>query len=201
MDGQLNEESSPEPHEFAALLVQAKAGSDDDRAALLETFRSYLKTIAQATIGTAPKTQMSTSDLVQSAIIDAFRSFDQCRAATHAEFKAWIRQILVNDIMNRIRYLRRSKRDVRIEKPLSNQALIADELSPQDAIAQAEDEKQLTMAIEQLSPDKQQLIVLRHRDKLTFTEIGKQLNRTPDAARMMWNRAIDELAKIMGETK
>lgn len=194
----MTEDAASDSSEFAARLSQAKAGSSDDRAVLLETFRQYLNAIAQAAIGPTAKAQMSASDLVQSAIIDAYKNFDQCRASNHAEFKAWIRQILVNDVMNRIRYLRSAKRDVRKEKSLSNHALVADEISPEDAVAQAEDERRLTAAMQQLGHEQQEIIKLRHRDKLTFVEIGKQLNRSPDAARMMWNRAIDELAKILG---
>jgi len=87
-------DSSSDSKLFADRLARAKGGSDDERAALLEIFRQYLRNIASDAIGPQPKAQLSESDLVQSAIIDAYKNFHMCRASNRAEFKAWLRQTL-----------------------------------------------------------------------------------------------------------
>ena len=56
----------------------------------------------------------------------------------------------------------------------------------------------LARAMERLPPDYRQVITLRHEQQLTFEEIGQQMQRTANAARMLWLRAIECLQKEMG---
>jgi RNA polymerase sigma-70 factor, ECF subfamily len=55
----------------------------------------------------------------------------------------------------------------------------------------------LDRALEQLPEDYQTVIWLRHRDKLSFAEIGARTNRSADAARMCWTRAVKRLQEIL----
>ncbi len=184
--------------EFADRLSMAKSGTKEQRAELLELFRDYLRQLAIRTIANDGQAQLSASDLVQSAIIDACNGFESCRAAGKEEFKAWLRQILMNDILNRYRYLRRQKRDVGKEEMLKDaQVLAADSDSPVAEAQRKEEEVKLLEAISKLTVDHQQVIRLRHQDKLTFVEISKRMDRTADAVRMLWNRAIEELSKVL----
>lgn len=185
--------------DFARKLSDAKTGSKEQQAELLETFRDYLRQLAAQTVGVENgQAQLSVSDLVQSAIIDACDGFEKCRAAGKEEFKAWLRQILMNDILSRYRFLRRQKRDVAKEAAINGDLALASEADSPVAEAQRkEDEKLLVAAIEKLAPDHQTVIRLRHHDKLTFVEIGKRMDRSSDAVRMLWNRAVEELSKVL----
>jgi len=182
--------------EFIKLFEAAKDGSREQQAELLDSFRDYLRALAAKTIGPDANGKLSVSDLVQSAIIDACDDFDRCRASGKVEFKAWLRQILMNDVLNRYRYLRRQKRDVAMERSIDSDVLTApEENSPVAEAQRKEDERRLVNAISQLSDDYQKVIRLRHQDKLTFLEVGKKMNRSTDAVRMLWNRAIEELSR------
>jgi len=84
--------------------------------------------------------------------------------------------------------------------PLDERAVLAEsQMSPEDEAELAEEKVRLLGAIEKLKPDQQSVIRMRHEEKLTFAEIGERMNRSPDAVRMTWNRAIDELAKILSQ--
>ena len=183
---------------FLQRFMKARRGTKEQQAELLNSFRGYLRVIAINTIGLKTGANLSVSDLVQSAIIDGCADFDGCRAACEEEFKAWLRQILLNDIVARYRYLRRKKRDTSKEVPFESGHAV---ISPADwpvAVAQRkEEQEQLIDAIEQLSTEHRLVILLRHQEKLTFGEVGLRLNRSADAARMLFNRAIDELARIL----
>jgi DNA-directed RNA polymerase specialized sigma24 family protein len=48
----------------------------------------------------------------------------------------------------------------------------------------------LETAISRLSDEFREAILLRHRDNLTFAEIGLRLRTTEDAARQIWARAV-----------
>ena len=183
---------------FEMQLASAKGGSKEQQAELLDSFREYLKHLAEKTIASEPNGQLSASDLVQSAIIDACNGFEACRAASKDEFKAWLRRILMNDILNRYRFLRRQKRDVSRECDAEvAQLTTPKEDSPDFKAQQKEDEQRLLSAISTLSLDYQQVIRLRHQEKKTFVEIGETMERTPDAVRTLWNQAVEELAKAL----
>jgi DNA-directed RNA polymerase specialized sigma24 family protein len=51
--------------------------------------------------------------------------------------------------------------------------------------------------LERLPPDYLQVIQWRQWDELPFTEIARRLERSVDAARMLWWRAIERLQKEM----
>jgi len=42
------------------------------------------------------------------------------------------------------------------------------------------------------------VLALRHEQKLTFAQTGGQMQRTANAARMLWLRAVERLQKEMG---
>ncbi len=186
---------------FATLFAKAKSGSKEQQAELLNSFRDYLRALATKAIGPETNGKMSVSDLVQSAIIDACNGFAQCRAERRDEFKAWLRQILMNDIRNRYRYLRRQKRDIGKEVGISSAGVTTSEHNSPVAEAQRkEDELHLLAAISQLPADYGEVIRLRHRDKLSFVEIGERMNRSADAVRMLANRAVEELSKVLASS-
>ena len=185
---------------FETLFRQAISGDDQDRAILLELFRNYLRQIAAGSMTPDVGGKLSVSDLVQSAIIEANRDFKTCQATNQAEFKAWIRKILMNDMLNRYRDLRRQKRDIRREQLMGSKLEIVDEVTggPVNEVIRQEDEKRLMSALAQLPPDRRELIELRNRDGLSFAEIAERQQKSPDAVRMNWNRAIESLSKIIG---
>ena len=52
--------------------------------------------------------------------------------------------------------------------------------------------------MERLSPDYRRVLALRHQEQLTFEQIGQQMQRTANAARMLWLRAVERLQKELG---
>jgi RNA polymerase sigma-70 factor (ECF subfamily) len=55
-------------------------------------------------------------------------------------------------------------------------------------------------ALGRLPDDYRQVILLRYQQELSFEEIGRQLGRSPNAARMLWLRALERLKQEMGMT-
>ena len=52
-----------------------------------------------------------------------------------------------------------------------------------------------------LPADEQAVILLRHFEFLSFEEIGHRLDRSPEAARKLWGRAILRLQRLLKETR
>ena len=53
--------------------------------------------------------------------------------------------------------------------------------------------RELVRALERLPEDYRRVIILRYQEQLPFEEIGRLLQRSPDAARKLWARAVERL--------
>jgi RNA polymerase sigma-70 factor (ECF subfamily) len=51
----------------------------------------------------------------------------------------------------------------------------------------------LWRALERLPEDYRQVILFRFQEDRSFEEIGGLMNRSPDAARKLWSRAMERL--------
>jgi DNA-directed RNA polymerase specialized sigma24 family protein len=58
--------------------------------------------------------------------------------------------------------------------------------------------ERLEQALNRLPPAYKQVILWRSRDRWPFARIGAKMDRSADAARMLWYRAIRLLKKEMG---
>jgi DNA-directed RNA polymerase specialized sigma24 family protein len=55
----------------------------------------------------------------------------------------------------------------------------------------------LEQALAGLPKDYRQVILLRYQEEHTFEEIGRLMNRSADAARKLWLRAVERLQQEM----
>jgi RNA polymerase sigma-70 factor (ECF subfamily) len=56
----------------------------------------------------------------------------------------------------------------------------------------------LEQALDRLPAAYRQIILWRSRDRWPFARIGARIDRSPDAARMLWRRAVQKLRKELG---
>ena len=69
--------------------------------------------------------------------------------------------------------------------------------SPSKVVVAREEQIILEQAMSLLSEESREAISLRHRDNLSFTEIGMRLGKSEDAARKTWARAVEQLKRIL----
>lgn len=197
----------------AELLAAARASGGEHLGRLLEVYRTYLKLLARTQLSLHLQARVNPSDIVQETFLEAYRDFPQFRGNTEAEFLAWLRRILVNNLARLCeRHMQAKKRDVRCELSLEQLGALVDRSSARmeslvaattsSPSASAQRQERATMLAEhlsQLSEDHRQVIVLRHLEDLPFDEVGRQMGRTSGAVRMLWLRAIDQLRRNMNE--
>jgi RNA polymerase sigma-70 factor (ECF subfamily) len=191
---------------FAALLGAARAGSAEASGRLIDRFRPYLLLIANQDLGVATQAKVGASDLVQDAMLSAQRAIGEFRGETAQELRGWLRRILLNDILQTQRkFTGTAKRQIGREIPLdhndSQRGTTADpaclELTPSDQVIAEEEAETLRRAMDQLPAEYQQVLRLRNWQDLSFVEIGRQMNRSPEAARKLWSRAVMQLQGIL----
>jgi RNA polymerase sigma-70 factor (ECF subfamily) len=191
----------------ARWLAAARAGSLEALGQVLETFRGYLLLVADRELDADLRAKGGASDLVQETFLEAQRDFGGFHGNSADELRAWLRRLLLNNVANFTRHYRqRAKREVGREVPLEaggssherGAGLVADILSPSGQAVAHEQAEALARAMERLPPDYSQVLALRHEQKLTFEQIGQRMQRSGNAARMLWLRAVERLQKEMG---
>jgi len=182
---------------FSDLIFKART----DRQALgqlLEMVRPYLLRISNAELPDDLRAKVAASDVVQEALLAAAEEFAEFGGSTIAQFQGWVREILRNDISNFVRLYDAKKRNLKREVPADGVLHIpADDPSPSTVVRTAEDVQLLRRKIAELPEDYQQVLELAFWGQLSFEEIGNIMQRSPDASRMLWYRAVNRLAKLL----
>jgi RNA polymerase sigma-70 factor (ECF subfamily) len=185
----------------AQWLPAARAGSSEALGQVLETCRGYLLLIAQQELDTALQAKGGASDLVQQTFLEAQRDFTGFHGTTHAALLAWMRQLLINNLANFRRDFHRDKRRVtrEIALPSGNSSrrrgggLDAGSATPSVEMMRNEQTEALERALAKLPEDYRRVIQLRYREERSFEAIAKLMQRSQNAVRKLWSRAIERL--------
>jgi RNA polymerase sigma-70 factor (ECF subfamily) len=86
------------------------------------------------------------------------------------------------------------------EEHLSPSGLESPEVSPSRAFRREERLDRLEEALERLSPDHREVIMLSHLEGLTTREVAERMGRSRPAAAMLLLRALKELKVVFGST-
>jgi RNA polymerase sigma-70 factor (ECF subfamily) len=187
--------------EFDVWLNDAKHGCEESLGRLLEAAHRYLLSIANQTLPEALRAKVSPSDLVQDTSFEAFKDFSSFEGERFEELLAWLRRILLNNMVSAGRLFERTqKRQISRETPLeghtgSDRSLWAAQPTPSQVMMVRERAIVLEDALARLPHEMRTAIILRNREHLSFAEIGQQLERSSEAARKLWARAIERLQR------
>ena len=188
----------------ARLLAAAHEGLDGAASELFELYRPYLLAVANREIEPALKAKAGGSDLVQETILRAMKRMGEMPHG-EPELRAWLRTLLVRRVSAlRKRYRHAQKRQVARERRLDEVDLedylrsiaCPPEHTPGSQAAAKEARERVDNAIRRLSPAHRRVIRWHARDGLSYQQIADRIDRSPDAVRMLWNRAVKELVKV-----
>ncbi|MBC8871847.1 MAG: sigma-70 family RNA polymerase sigma factor [Planctomycetes bacterium] len=188
-------------------IDQARTGNGEELGDLLEATRDYLRIVARRLIDDDVRAKLSASDLVQETFCEAHRDFGGFQGQTHRELVAWLHRILVNNLLNHYRSYRRTQkrkvsREMRWHSGVAETQGMANpgDLTPSGILMKREASELLEQALSRLSVDHREVIRLRHHEALPFAQIGRRMNRSADAARMLWARAFERLSLLLDAT-
>src|SRR5262245_66606252 len=159
--------------EVDRLFTSARAGSNSCLGRLLSVYTNYLKLLVTAQLDQRLRVRVSPSDIVQDTFFEAHRDFEQFRGQSTGEFVAWLRKIVVHNILRVVeQHVLAEKRDVRREVSLEEvgrrleqstvrlETLLAVETdSPSRCAVQHEHELLLADALAELPGDYRDVIV------------------------------------------
>jgi RNA polymerase sigma-70 factor (ECF subfamily) len=189
----------------ARRLAEARAGSREALGQAFEACRRYLLLIAEHELGPELRAKGGASDLVQETFVEVQRDFARFGGATEEEWRAWLRQLLLHRLANFRRRFRQQKRtatrEVALEAGPSSAerggGLAAGGPSPSTLASDREQALALDRALGRLPEDYRQVLALRYQEHLSFEDIGRRLQRSANAARKLWWRAVERLQQEM----
>lgn len=190
------------------LLAGAREGDEAQRDRLFEACRSYLALIARTQVESWLQAKADASDLVQQTLLEAYRGFERFEGRTEAEWLAWLRKIMRHNAADLIRHYRGTdKRQARREIPLQQPGddsrargapePAGREPTPSQQLVARDRNLQIAAALDQLTPDHREVIVLRNLERLPFDVVAERMGRSRPAVQMLWARAIKKLQETL----
>jgi RNA polymerase sigma-70 factor (ECF subfamily) len=194
----------PSHADIERCLRAARAGSAEALGRLLEAYRGLLLAIARRKIGPELNAKGSASDLVQETFLEAQRDFAQFRGHSEEELKAWLQHLLRNNLRDFTKtYAGTAKREVIREVSLEavrgwgelGLLFSSDSASPRARAIKHEQAEAVQQALRRLPADYRHVLQLRYTEGRSFEEIGERMQRSANAARKLWLRALERMGE------
>jgi RNA polymerase sigma-70 factor (ECF subfamily) len=182
-------------NQVAEWIAAARAGSSNALGLLLDLCRHYLLKVSNAELGADLHGKAGPSDLVQLTFEQAIRIINRFEGNTEQELLQWLRAILKKKAKELRRHYRAQKRHVRREGGVVPEHCPANTSTPSKIVSRDEEARTVAAAVARLPEHYRQVIVWREWEDVPLEEIARRLDRSTDAARMLWVRALEVLAK------
>jgi RNA polymerase sigma-70 factor (ECF subfamily) len=195
------------PSGIALSIRLAREGRPEALNDLLDAHRNYLRVLAASCLYREMQGKADPSDVVQETLLKVHKNFRNFRGTTESEWMAWLRTILVRNLTDVQRGFRRLRRSVTRERSLESEvdrssAILRDMIPAHDPSPSAEAERReaatlVADALAELEPEDSEVVVLRSLHELDWNAIGERTGRSPDAARMLWARAMQRVGGLL----
>lgn len=199
----------PANDETQDLLQHAGQGDAEAVNRLMARHREALVRMVRARINRGAERRFDASDIVQDVLIEAHRRLSEYARQPPMPFHAWLRQLAHDRLVDAYRRQLAQKRDLRREQCLAPQDLSASdgiqqlpdrELTPAAALLRQELETRYHAALERLADEAREVILMRHSEQLTNSQVAELLGLSEAAASMRYLRALRQLKGLLGDS-
>jgi RNA polymerase sigma-70 factor, ECF subfamily len=199
----------PNQEETVELLNGAKHGDKEAVNRLLQRHCDSLHRMVRCRLNPGVAGRVAASDIVQEALLVASRRLAEYLQKPGAPFHAWLRQLARDRLADAYRRELADKRDVSREQkvgvsersslnPLAQ--IRDDELTPAAMLLRKEFAQRFHQAVDCLDEDAKEIILMRHAERLTNSQVAELLGLSEPAAGMRYLRALRQLKSRLGET-
>ena len=202
----------PDAEKTQELILGAQGGDADAVNRLLERHRESVRRMIDLRMDRKLRQRVDASDIVQDVLIDANRRLPDYLNQPAMPFHLWLRQMAQDRLIDAHRRHRvAAKRSVDREQPLAARAnldrdtielaaqLCDPERTPAAEAAWNELQEQFSAAIEQLDEQDREVVLMRHFEKLSNSEVAESLGLSPPAASMRYLRAVRRLRAMLND--
>jgi RNA polymerase sigma-70 factor (ECF subfamily) len=200
----------PNRDETDRLLNDARSGEPGAVDRLLTEFREPLRRVIDLRLDPAITRRIDASDIVQDVLLEANQRLTEYLKKPDMPFHLWLRHLAQDRIIDSHRRHRLAqRRSVDREQPIARPAwadessislvaqLIDTEATPTTEAIRHELQRRLDGAIDELSDDDREIILMRHHEGLSNQEVAAALKLTEAAASMRYLRALRRLRGVL----
>ncbi len=178
------------------LVRRAQDGDRDALDALDEYYRARVEHFVKTRLGVLLKQHVEADDIVQETFLQAFKSIPRFRWQGEDSFVRWLNGIAEHVILKLAdRFKRHQKLSLERDVPAGSHG------APSKAPRREERFARLQKALDILSPDQKEAILLSRIDGLRVKEIADKMNRTQNAVLLLISRGLSKLKDNFGETE
>lgn len=181
-----------------ALLDRARAGERYAFDELVSAYREPLLAHIERRTGAYLRARIDTEDALQEALTRAWRSIGSFRGRGEKTFQAWLRTTAEHVILD-LATRHRPRRGGVIYLPETGEP-VDPEPSPSHALRRRERLARLREALDGLSEEHREVIMLVRIEGLKIREAADRMNRTPNAVMKLLTRALEKLRGAFGNT-
>jgi RNA polymerase sigma-70 factor (ECF subfamily) len=171
------------------LLGAVRAGDAKARDRLIARMEPLLMRFARGRVPQFLRHEQDTSDLVQSTWLRVLDKLDHIALQRPGDFFAYVRATLINALREALRKHGRT--------PVARDGLehaVIEESLPAEGV-ELDDWLSYEQALAKLSPETRSLVLMRFEFGMSFSEIGVELEESPDAVRMRLSRALAGMSR------
>jgi RNA polymerase sigma-70 factor (ECF subfamily) len=201
----------PEPNETRELLSKARQGDAEAVNRLWERHREALRRMVEMRMDHQLERRVDASDVAQDVLIEANRRLDEYLSNPALPFHVWLRRLAKHRIIDLHRRHRvAAKRSLDREQPLAARVRLDEstmdlanqladrEMTPAEAATWRELERRFQKAVEELDDIDREVILMRHFEQLSNSEVAAALDLSEPAASMRYLRAMRRLRALLG---
>lgn len=178
-------------------------------AQCFEDYRPRLEKIVAFRLDPSFRSRLEPADVVQESYFEIARRIHEYAATQGLPLFIWIRQRVLQTMIDLQRSHSREKRSVhresRLPEPQFNQStslsiarILMDDLpSPSQAAMLVEEQQRLHSALESMHEIDREVLAMRHFEQLTNSEVAEVLGLSPTAASNRYIRAAARLSEIL----
>jgi RNA polymerase sigma-70 factor (ECF subfamily) len=172
------------------LIAQALAGDESSWGALLERLRPRLVLWAASRMSAALRAKVEPEDMAQEILLMAHRSRTGFAGDDPRRFLAWLFRLAENRIRDTVDHFGAVKRQAEPLRPWS-------QTSPSQAVVREEEIVRVRDALTRLTDDYRRVIQLRRLEERPVPEIAAAMERSENAVRILYCRALRELRRAL----
>ena len=200
-------EASPDYQSISVLIQTSKAGDIEAQANLLSQLQDYVRLMAEKHLEPSLRQKAGFSDIAQATMTRVVECFDQFNGETAAEFRGWLKTIVVNEIQWTRRTFKAAKRDIAKEREIDQdpktgqfgRAPIDTNPTPSTNAIAREQVETFHRILNELPEDYATVIQLRSIENLPFKDVADRMERSHDSVTKLWYRAAIKLEEKMRE--
>lgn len=197
----LDDPPSSTDEEIGRWIEAARAGDQGAWARLDRRYRSLLAFTAQAGMPDHLRGRFDVEDILQSALLAAFRALGEYQYRGEPAFRAWLKEITRHELADRIRSNDAGKRSAHRELDGADPDLFpgpgAEGETPSQIFSRTQRRRDVLEAMSRLGQDHQEVLWKRDFEGQTWEQIARQAGCSESGARRRYRAALEALVRLL----